>query len=49
LEALEKSFILNDCIHFAEEELQFIIITVTAFFQELFKFVHGYVQEQQGQ
>lgn len=45
LEVVEKSFKLNDRIHFAEEELQYMMITITAFFQELFQFINAYAQE----
>lgn len=47
LEVIEKTFKLEDRIYFAEEELQYIIITVTAFFQELFQFINEYAQERQ--
>jgi len=47
LETIEKVFKLNDRIRFAEEELQYITVTLTAFFHELFQFVHNYAQNQQ--
>lgn len=47
LETVTKSFKPEDRIHFAEEELQYMIVTVTAFFHELFQFISHYAQEQE--